>query len=934
MAMKRIAAMLLASVLLLSCVGCAQDGRKEPGAEKADLGLTAEVKPATDFTAKANAAVYDELDFDDKQEYEFATRGLIDAPETLELKDEDGTILWSQEAYAFLDDYEKAPDSVNPSLWENTKNNHAYGLFEVTDGIYQVRGYDMANLTVVKGDTGWIVFDTLMSVECSQAAMQLIEKNLGKFPVKAVIISHSHADHFGGIAGVMAKEDKADETLSIEDQLASGKIPVITPVGFTEHSVKENVYAGKGMGRRSNYQYGILLTPGVTGKLAQGIGMGQSTGTVSFMTPSYEIMQSGEKLTIDGVELEFQLTPGTEAPAEMNTWLPQYKALWMAENCTGTLHNLYTLRGAEVRDGAAWASYITEAISLYGKDAEVTFQSHNWPHWGNNVVNDYMVNTAAVYKFINDQTLTYINQGYTSDEISNMIELPEALNKIWYTRQYYGTVAHNAKAVYQKFMGWYDSNPVNLNPLMPSDSAKKWVEYLGDVDKVLQMAKADFDKGEYQWVAEVTNTIVFADPTNTDARLLCADALEQLGYQAESGPWRNETLWFLFYERRSRMKKLKNILLINWLYFSKELIEVGDVNFLTGKNGAGKSTVIDALQIVLLGETNARNFNQAANEKSQRTLDSYLRADMDENNPYSRRGKDFSTYIVCEFQDDAEGSSFVTGVMFDCRSDGSRRDFFFIYTGVIPRNCYIQQGEAMEITDLRRFLKENYSHVEFYDTQKEYRRNMLAKWNVHNEQALRMMKKAISFKPIVDIQKFITENICDIPEKPNIELMQQNIRDYKRHEKLAQRQEEKLAALKQIGRLYQEMNQTIERWCVQSFLVQWAEKELAQADIDRHELEKKSCAAELEKAEQKIIALGEEIAQKDTRSIVWFISWYSLPICFSAARNWRLPVFKVMFTKRKNGFLQVNSICKRSRQGCSGECRNWKRKSSANPKSS
>ena len=381
-----------------------------------------------------------------------------------------------------------------------------------------------------------------MSVECSQAAMQLIEKNLGKFPVKAVIISHSHADHFGGIAGVMAKEDKADETLSIEDQLASGKIPVITPVGFTEHSVKENVYAGKGMGRRSNYQYGILLTPGVTGKLAQGIGMGQSTGTVSFMTPSYEITQSGEKLTIDGVELEFQLTPGTEAPAEMNTWLPQYKALWMAENCTGTLHNLYTLRGAEVRDGAAWASYITEAISLYGKEAEVTFQSHNWPHWGNDVVNDYMVNTAAVYKFINDQTLTYINQGYTSDEISNMIELPEALNKIWYTRQYYGTVAHNAKAVYQKFMGWYDSNPVNLNPLMPSDSAKKWVEYLGDVDKVLQMAKADFDKGEYQWVAEVTNTIVFADPTNTDARLLCADALEQLGYQAESGPWRNEYL--------------------------------------------------------------------------------------------------------------------------------------------------------------------------------------------------------------------------------------------------------------------------------------------------------------------------------------------------------------------------------------------------------
>ena len=495
MAMKRIAAMLLTSVLLLSCVGCAQDGRKEPGAEKADLGLTAEVKPATDFTAKANAAVYDELDFDDKQEYEFATRGLIDAPETLELKDEDGTILWSQEAYAFLDDYEKAPDSVNPSLWENTKNNHAYGLFEVTDGIYQVRGYDMANLTVVKGNTGWIVFDTLMSVECSQAAMQLIEKNLGKFPVKAVIISHSHADHFGGIAGVMAKEDKADETLSIEDQLASGKIPVITPVGFTEHSVKENVYAGKGMGRRSNYQYGILLTPGVTGKLAQGIGMGQSTGTVSFMTPSYEITQSGEKLTIDGVELEFQLTPGTEAPAEMNTWLPQYKALWMAENCTGTLHNLYTLRGAEVRDGAAWASYITEAISLYGKDAEVTFQSHNWPHWNTpetpHGVEDFLRNNAAVYKYIHDRTLHLANQGRTAKEIAREVVLPEKLAKVWYTRPYYGSVEINARAVYCKYLGFYNGNPTELNALTETEEAKLFVEYVGSVEQVLHLAKQD-----------------------------------------------------------------------------------------------------------------------------------------------------------------------------------------------------------------------------------------------------------------------------------------------------------------------------------------------------------------------------------------------------------------------------------------------------------
>ena len=400
----------------------------------------------------------------------------------------------------------------------------------------------MANLTVIKGNTGWIVFDPLMSEECTRAAMQLIEKNLGSYPIKAVIISHPHVDHFGGILGVMSAEERADADLPLEKQISGGKIPIIVPEGFAEHAIAENVYAGKAMGRRANYQYGVLLEPGVTGKLAQGIGMGQSVGTVSYLAPTYEIKKTGEVITVDGIEMEFQMTPGTEAPAEMNTWFPKFKALWVAENCTGTLHNLYTLRGAQVRDGAAWASYITEAIARYGKSAEITFQSHNWPHWGNDVINNYMVNTAAVYKFINDQTLTYINQGYTSDEISSMIKLPDKLAKVWYTRQYYGTVAHNSKAVYQKYMGWYDANPVNLNPLAPSDSAKKWVEYLGDVDRVLRMAKKDYEAGEYQWVAEVTNTIVFADPKNEDARLLCADALEQLGYQAESGPWRNAYL--------------------------------------------------------------------------------------------------------------------------------------------------------------------------------------------------------------------------------------------------------------------------------------------------------------------------------------------------------------------------------------------------------
>lgn len=551
MTMKKYLALLVSMILMMSATAHTKDmpdkeenSLKQPQTTDiiSKLGLDTEIKRASTHTIEINSALYSLLDFNDNSERENATRGMIDAPEVLELKDANGKLIWSQKAFSFLTDHKKAPDTVNPSLWENTHNNHAYGLFKVSDGIYQVRGYDMANLTLVEGNTGWIVFDTLMSVECTQAAMQLVDKNLGKRPVKAVVISHCHVDHYGGIKGLMTEGQAADRTLPIEGQISSAGIPIIVPEGFTEHAVAENVYAGKAMSRRANYQYGVLLEPGVTGRLAMGIGMGQSTGTVSFIAPTYEITKTGETLDIDGVELEFQLTPGTEAPAEMNTWLPRFKALWMAENCTGTLHNLYTLRGAQVRDGAAWAKYITEAISRYGDKAEVVFQSHNWPHWGNRILNDYLVNTAAVYKFINDQTLAYINQGYTSNEISSMIELPEGLAKNWYTRQYYGTLSHNSKAVYQKYMGWYDANPVNLDPLTPSESAKKWVGYLGDIEEVLLKAKADFDAGEYRWVAEVTNTIIFADPQNKAARLLCADAMEQLGYQAESGPWRNAYL--------------------------------------------------------------------------------------------------------------------------------------------------------------------------------------------------------------------------------------------------------------------------------------------------------------------------------------------------------------------------------------------------------
>lgn len=502
--------------------------------------FTRDAKDATPTTAKNNKELYNLLDFNDKSEIEFSERGLIAAPESLEIKDENGRVIWSQKAYEFLE--HSCPDCANPSLWRNTAMNHKYGLFEVSKNIYQVRGYDMSNLTAVKGDTGWILFDPLISVECAKAAFDLITEHLGKFPVKAIIVSHTHIDHYGGMKGVVNEEDVADASLSIEEQLASGKVPIIVPEGFTEFAISENVHCLNAMSRRAGYMYGAFLDKGEKGSLGIGIGMGQSLSTISFIPPTYEITHTGETLHIDGLDVVFQMTPGTEAPAEMNTYFPSLKALWLAENCTGTLHNLYTIRGAQVRDGNAWAKYIAEALVLYGNEAEVVFQSHNWPHWGKQVIREYLLNTAAVYKFINDQTLMFINQGYTMTEISSMIKLPDNLFKVWYTRQYYGTLVHNSKAVYQKYMGWYDANPIHLNELEPTAKAKKFVSYLGSPQAVLEKAKQDYDKGEFQWVAEITNLLVFNDPTNQEARMLCADALEQLGYQAESGPWRNAYL--------------------------------------------------------------------------------------------------------------------------------------------------------------------------------------------------------------------------------------------------------------------------------------------------------------------------------------------------------------------------------------------------------
>lgn len=498
-----------------------------------------ETEGATTITAEANAEWYEKLDFSDRREFANAERGWLDNAEGRIIDGDDNRSVWDLQSYGDLN--RDAPDTVNPSLWRNTQLNAKAGLFEVCDGIYQVRGFDMANTTFIRTDHGWIVFDVLMCKENMKAAKELMENRFGPLDIKAVLYSHSHVDHFGGVEGVITREQVADAKLSLKKQLASGKTLVLAPAGFLKHAISENVYAGIAMARRAQFQYGTVLDKGEKGALSVGIGMGQSTGTVTLIAPTYEIGEDVPKLTIDGLEIEFQLTPGTEAPAEMNAYFPKYRALWMAENCTGTLHNLYTLRGAEVRDANDWAKYIIEADQRFCDKTDVVFQSHNWPHWGEEI-HDYLLNTAAIYKFIHDQTLYYMNQGYTSTEVAAMLTLPEKLEKVWYTRPYYGTLAHNAKAVYQKYLGWYDANPVNLNPLPPSDTAKKLVEYLGSTDAVLRKARKDFEKGDYQWVAQITKELVFADPSNQKARNLCADALEQLGYQAESGAWRNAYL--------------------------------------------------------------------------------------------------------------------------------------------------------------------------------------------------------------------------------------------------------------------------------------------------------------------------------------------------------------------------------------------------------
>lgn len=486
-------------------------------------------KSASQYTKEANAAVLKALPFSDRQDFENAQRGFIAKPDTVTIKDAQGNVVWDLEQYkTFISIDKDAPDTVNPSLWRNAQLVIQHGLFKVTDNIYQIRGFDLSNITFIKGKTGWIVFDPLISPETAKAALDFINEQLGERPVVAIIYSHSHIDHYGGATGIATAE-----------QVASGEVQIISPEHFTEHAVSENVIAGNAMGRRAIYMYGAMLPRNAKGGVNGGLGMTVSTGLAGLLLPSHEITKTGEKLSIDGVNMEFQLTPGSEAPAEMNTWFPDMKALWMAENSTNTMHNILTLRGAQVRDALIWASFLDETIDTWGSQAEVKFQSHHWPVWDTENIIPYFKKQRDIYKFTHDQSVRLMNQGYTGEEISEMLTLPAELEQNWPTRGYYGTLRHNSRAVYQKYMGWYNGNPSNLNNLPPEMVAKKYVEFMGGEASVIKQSQASFDKGEYRWVAEVMKHAVFANPKSQPAKELLADAFEQLGYQAESGPWRS-----------------------------------------------------------------------------------------------------------------------------------------------------------------------------------------------------------------------------------------------------------------------------------------------------------------------------------------------------------------------------------------------------------
>jgi alkyl sulfatase BDS1-like metallo-beta-lactamase superfamily hydrolase len=487
------------------------------------------MSPVSESVRAANASLQASLPFDDVQDFEDAQRGLLGRLEPCVVRAADGRVVWDNDAYRFLEG--PAPESVNPSLWRQSILAAIHGLFEVVPGIYQVRGLDLSNVTFVEGRTGVLVIDPLISVETAAAALALYRRHRGDRPVVGVIYTHSHADHFGGARGVTTQAD-----------VDAGRCPVIAPDGFLDHAVAENVYAGPAMTRRAGYMYGAALERGPRGQVGAGLGQTTSTGTFSLIAPTDSIVATGDERVVDGIRMEFQLTPGTEAPAEMNILFPDHAALCMAENTTHVLHNVLTIRGALVRDARVWSRYVSESIDRFGDRMDVVFASHHWPTWGRERAIAYLELQRDLYAYLHDQTLRMLNRGHVGAEIAEAMRMPPALERAWHARGYYGSVSHNVKAIYQRYMGWYDGNPAHLWEHVPEERAKRYVAAVGGAERLLATAREAFAAGDFRWVAELVNHLVFAEPENADARALQADALEQLGYGAENGTWRSAYL--------------------------------------------------------------------------------------------------------------------------------------------------------------------------------------------------------------------------------------------------------------------------------------------------------------------------------------------------------------------------------------------------------
>jgi alkyl sulfatase BDS1-like metallo-beta-lactamase superfamily hydrolase len=466
------------------------------------------------------AGVMSDLPYDDRTDFEDADRGLIGALVPCVVKNDGGRVVWDNDVFGFLDG--DCPDTANPSLWRQSQLCAKHGLYEIAEGIYQVRGLDLSNMTLVEGHDGVIVIDPLVSAEVAAAGLGLYRTHRGNRPVTAVIYTHSHIDHFGGVKGV-----------------TDGQVPILAPEGFLEHAVSENVYAGPAMLRRGVYHTGGSLPPSPTGLIGTGLGQTASHGTVTLLPPTLDITRTGQEETVDGVRIVFQSTPGTEAPSEMNFFFPDRRALCLAENATHNLHNILTLRGAVVRDARVWSRYLNEAIALFASQADVAFASHHWPTWGRERIVAFLSRQRDLYAYLHDQTLRLLNQGYTGAEIAEMIQLPPALQGAWHVRGYYGSVSHNVKAIYQRYLGWFDGNPAHLWEHPPEESARRYVECMGGVDAVIGKARGYADAGDLRFAVQLLNHAVFADPGCSEAKSLLADVYQRLGFGAECGTWRN-----------------------------------------------------------------------------------------------------------------------------------------------------------------------------------------------------------------------------------------------------------------------------------------------------------------------------------------------------------------------------------------------------------